>query len=212
MTRTADLVDAAPAPEAAWARRTSLQLLDDQLCGLAAWNRARRDIEQTLDAIGTSREAALDARRHGDALRCETDALQVRSAQHLQAAGELMWLASRPRALLVHRQPWLSAKVTAAFEADGVDVLGVLDDGAAGVGWSVVDQPDLLLVEAMLPTLSGRDVVGRVRAFCPSTIVAVQVGHEDDVAEMLDAGAHLAVPRRVPPAELAELLLSQVRG
>ena len=42
-------------------------------------------------------------------------------------------------------------------------------------------------------------------------LVAVQVGYEDAVQPMLEAGAHLAVPRRVPPAELAASLLEQLR-
>lgn len=87
----------------------------------------------------------------------------------------------------------------------------MLDDGASGVGWAVTDQPDLLLVEQMLPTIPGLSVVRRVRAFAPATVVAVQVGCEADVPAALEAGAHLAVPRRVPPAELAAGLLDRLR-
>lgn len=210
MTLTADPVETAAVFSAGWAQRTPLQLLEEQLHALKVWNRARRDAEQALAATGTNREAALDARRRAVTLQCEAEAVRARSADHLQNSGGLLRAAPRPRALLVHRQPWLSSKVTATLEHGGVDVLGVLDDGAAGVGWAVVDQPDLLLVEAMLPTLPGRDVVRRVREFCPGTVVAVQVGHEDDVQEMLDVGAHLAVPRRVPPAELTAALLAQL--
>jgi two-component system response regulator RegX3 len=105
----------------------------------------------------------------------------------------------------------LQQVVAGAQVVGGTTVLGVLDDGAAAVGWAVADQPDLLLLEEMLPTVPGREVVRRVREFSPSTVVAVQVGYADDVRPMLEAGAHLAVPRRVPPAELAATLLQQVQ-
>lgn len=195
-----------------WAPRSSIELLGDQLEALDAWNRARRDAEQALAATGTNREAMLDARRRAVALSRECEALLRRSAAQLHAGEVLLTAQPRPRALVVHRQPWLCDKVSAALEAGGVEVLGVLDDGAEGVGWAVADQPDLVLLEEMLPTLPGREVVRRVRQFAPATVIAVQVGYEDAVQPMLDAGADLAVPRRVPPADLAAALLAQVRG
>lgn len=197
-----------PAP---WTPRTTVEVLADQLAALDAWNATRRRAEQAFADVGTNREASLDARRRADAVRREVTALRARSAEHLRASGDLLRERPRPRALLVHRQSWLSGKVSGALEAGGVSVLGVLDDGAEGVGWAVAEQPDLLLVEAMLPTLTGHEVVRRVRAFSPCTVVAVQVGYEDDVPAMLDAGAHLAVPRRVPPVELAAAMLERLR-
>lgn len=200
-----------PAQPAPWTPRGSVELLADQLAALDAWNRARRDSEQEIAASSGNREAALDARRRADALRRETDALRQRSDQALRASGSLLVAVPRPRALLVHRQSWLADKVAAALQAAGVTVLGVLDDGAEAVGWAVAEQPDLVLVEQMLPTLTGREVVRRVRAFSPRTVVAAQVPYEVDVQAMLDAGAHLALPRRVPPADMATALAERVR-
>jgi CheY-like chemotaxis protein len=194
----------------AWAPRSAAVLLADQLAALDAWNAARRDAESALAAVGTNREDVLDARRRAVAVRRETEALLARSAELLEASGDPLLILARPRALVVHRQEWLCTKVAAALEAGGAQVLGVLGDGAEAVGWSVADQPDLLLLEEMLPTLPGREVVRKVREFSPSTVVAVQVGYEDAVQPMLDAGAHLAVPRRVPPADLARAMLDRV--
>jgi len=55
----------------------------------------------------------------------------------------------------------------------------------------------------ILPMLSGVDVVREVRAYAPGTVVAAQVAYDEDVAEMLDAGARAVYTRRVPPAEVA---------
>jgi CheY-like chemotaxis protein len=190
--------------------RAPFELLADQLHALEAWNRDRRATEQVLADVGTNREAMLDARRRAAAVRREADAVRLRSGEVQRAAEDLLLAPPRLRALVVHRNAWLRTKVGAALEQAGVTVLGLLEDGADGVGWSVVDQPDLVLLDEMLPTLPGREVVRRVRTFSPSSVVAVQVGYEADVPAMLEAGAHLAVPRRVPPAELAAELLAGV--
>jgi len=189
-----------------------VELLADQLAALDAWNRARHHSEQQIAAGSGNRESALDGRRRTDALRRETEALLRRSELALRATGGLLVAVPRPRALLVHRQPWMVQKVSAALAASGVRVLAMLDDGAEAVGWAVAEQPDLVLVEQMLPTLTGTEVVRRIRAFAPRTVVAVQVPHEADVPAMLGVGAHLALPRRVPPAELAAALVERVRA
>lgn len=203
--RTADVAEA-------WAPRSALELIAEQLAGVDAWNAARVRAEQQLAATPGNREAALDARRRTEALRREVDAVRCRSERALRDSGELMRALPRPRALIVHRQAWLCDKVAAGLEAAGVTVLGVLDDGADGVGWAVAEQPDLLLVEQMLPTLTGQEVVRRVRTFSPSTVIAAQVAYEPDVQPMLEAGADLAVTRRVPPADLTAALVERVRA
>lgn len=198
------------APAAPWSPRSPAELIADQLAAIDAWNSARRDTERELAGPDTTREAALDARRRLSALRRETAALRARSEHALRASGQQLRTGGRPRVLLVHRQEWLRRALTAALEAEGVSVLGSLDDGAEGVGWAVAEQPDLLLVEELLPTLTGSEVVRRVRAFSPRTVVAAQAGSEARVQPMLDAGAHLAVSRRVRPAELSRALLTAV--
>jgi CheY-like chemotaxis protein len=193
-----------------WAPRSPAELLADQLAALDAWNQSRRTAECELADAGTTREGALDARRRLSAVRRETAALLARSEHALRVSGELLRTAGRPRALLVHRQEWLRTALTTALEAEGVRVLAALDDGAEGVGWAVVEQPDLLLVEELLPTVTGIEVVRRVRAFAPRTVVAVQVSHEVGVQPMLEAGAHVALPRRVRPADLSRALVDAV--
>lgn len=200
------------APLQPWSPRGTVELLADQLAAVDAWNRARRAAEHALAESGTTREGALDARRRLSALRRESDALRARTAHALRASGELLQAAGPPRALLVHRQEWLRRALTTSLEDEGVSVLAALDDGAEGVGWAVAEQPDLLLVEELLPTLTGVEVVRRIRAFSPRTVVAVQVGSEARVQDVLDAGAHLAVPRRVRPDALTRALLAAVRA
>jgi hypothetical protein len=51
--------------------------------------------------------------------------------------------------------------------------------------------------------MSGEDVVREVRAFAPMTRIGAQVAYDDRIALMLEAGAHSAYTRRVPPADVA---------
>lgn len=193
-----------------WLPRSPAELIADQLAAIDAWHSASRAAERELAASGTTREGALDARRRLSAVRREAAAVRACSEHALQVSGGLLRCGGRPRALLVHRQEWLRRALTAALEADGVRVLASLDDGAEGVGWVVAEQPDLLLVEELLPTVTGSEVVRRTRALSPRTVVAAQVSHEVGVQPMLDAGAHVALPRRVRPADLSRALAEAV--
>jgi DNA-binding NarL/FixJ family response regulator len=88
-----------------------------------------------------------------------------------------------------------------------IAVVARLTNGAEAVGAVVAEQPDLLLVEDSLPMMSGEDVVREVRTFAPLTRIGAQVAHDDRIAAMLDAGAHSAYTRRVPPADVAAALV-----
>ena len=58
--------------------------------------------------------------------------------------------------------------------------------------------------------MSGEDVVREVRAFAPWTRIGAQVAHGDRIAAMLEAGAHTAHTRRVPPADVAAALADEI--
>src|SRR5688572_9187004 len=92
--------------DAAWAPRSALELIAEQLSAIDAWNRARSEAEQRLASTPGNREAALDARRRAEALRREAEAVRRRSEHALRDSGELLAAVPRPRALLVHRQAW----------------------------------------------------------------------------------------------------------
>ncbi len=180
-----------------------------QLVALDAWH-SRRRLQQEAAAVGQrSREQRLDLARRMDVLREQHRAIIARTDAQLRSSARL--LADRPRAVVVHRNAWFTDRVCAALDGLGVEVVACSTNGAEAVGTVVVEQPDLVLVEDVLPMLAGEAVVREVLMFAPRALVAAHVAHEDAIAPMLQAGARAAWLRRVPPEEvgaaLADLLV-----
>ena len=196
-----DLTLAAPtqAPPAPF-----VELAQQQLAGIDAWNAARAALERTITASARSREDLVDARRRLEGLRRQHQALVERTDEHLRGSADLLRTSVPVRAVLAHRNAWFRDRVADCLEAQGLSVVARLDDGADALGVTVAEQPDLLLVEDALPTVRGEDVVREARALCGRAVVVAQVGYDDGVATMLEAGATAAWARRVPPAEVAQ--------
>ena len=116
------------------------------------------------------------------------------------------------RALLVHRNAWLCGKVTDRLQERGVDVIGQFEDGADATGALIVEQPELVLVEDRLPTLSGLEVLHRAARFAPRTIVGAQMLDTEELDAYLAAGAAAVFTRRIPPVEIADQLIECLAG
>ena len=192
--------------------RSQLDLLKDQLAAVDAWNAARREGEAAAETGVLSREMRLDLSRRLEARRREHSAVVARAEQHLRESGGGLTAAVRRRAVLAHRNAWLRNSVAERLVDLGVDVVGVFDDGADAAGTVVVEQPDLVLIEDRLPTLSGLELVQRIRSFSPSTVIGVQCLDEGGVPVFVRAGAEPVFTRRVPPADIAEHLVGRLHG
>jgi CheY-like chemotaxis protein len=112
--------------------------------------------------------------------------------------------------VVAHRNPWLRDTVAKRLGDEGIDVVGLFEDGADCAGTLVAEQPDLLLVEDRLPTMSGLEVVLRARQFAPRTVVGAQALDAGSVAALFDAGATAVFARRVPPADMIAQLLAHL--
>lgn len=192
--------------------RTQLDLMTAQLRAIDAWNAARRASESAADAVTLTREMRLDLSRRMEARRREQQALLARAEQQLRDSGDVIAGRARTRAVLAHRNAWLRESVAKRMEARGVAVVGMFDDGAEAAGTIVVEQPDLVLVEDRLPTLSGVEVVRRVRTFAPDAVVGAQCLDGDGIRSLVDAGAQAVFTRRIPPHEIADQLLECLVG
>lgn len=196
---------------AAWSRRTDLELLHDQLDAIEAWHRARRRSEQAEAAVVHSREMRLDLRQCMAARRRTQVAMLARAAAQLRDGRQLLQGRTPPRAVLVHRNGWLRGKVAAGLDAAGIEVVAELDSGPDAVGVLVVEQPDVLLVEAALPLMTGAQVLAAALEYAPRTLVGAQVGDSGQSAELLAAGARVTFSRRLPPADIARELAAILR-
>src|SRR5215211_9523195 len=81
----------------------------------------------------------------------------------LSARGALCCVAMARTILVVEDEPTLRETLAEALEADGFSVVQA-GDGRAALDRFEKDEPDLVLLDLMLPELSGLEVTRRIRA------------------------------------------------
>jgi CheY-like chemotaxis protein len=193
----------------AWRPRSDADLLTAQLRALDTWHRLITAAAPPVP--GQSRESRLDAARHRDVVQRERDAL-IAWADGVLRRDFLFGQAATPRAVIGHRHEWLRAKLTAAFRDDGVDVIASTDDGAQVAAVVVMEQPDIVFVEDLLPSLSGLELVTRTRILAPAAVIGAHALGQPGMAPLLDAGVRAVFSRRIPPAEIAAELVACLHG
>lgn len=183
-----------------------------QAQAIDAWSRAHELREAAARAATLSREMRLDLTRRREARRRQQAAIVACADAQLRRSGDLLRPDFRRRALVAHRNEWMTQKITDLLRAGGVHVVGTFSDGADAAGTAVAEQPDLVIIEDRLATLTGLDVVREVRQYSPASIVAAQALDSSAVAALVDAGAHAVFTRRVPPADVVDGVLACLRG
>lgn len=108
-----------------------------------------------------------------------------------------------PRVLLVDDEPAIADAVSFALEAEGFDV-DVLADGAAALAAAQGSRYDVVLLDVMLPKLSGLEVCRRVRAESDVPILMLSARDAElDRVLGLEIGADDYVTK---PFSMAELI------
>jgi two-component system NarL family response regulator len=104
--------------------------------------------------------------------------------------------------------------LSAALEQEGFDVLGQASDAEAAVHSARELQPDLVVLDIMMPGLSGLDVVGRVREAAPHSAVVMLTGSEseEDLITCIRAGVRGYLVKDVPFDRLARSLHDVASG
>lgn len=164
---------------------------------VTAWRAAREAELEGVNPALLTREQRMDLDRRAQVLgRVE----EVVASRLTLGAGT----STGPRVVLAHRQEWFGNKLRSALEQRGVDVLAVVVDGADAIGTAIVEQPDLVLIEAVLARMSGVEVLSDLQRFVPGTRCVAQVAQEAGVRAMIEAGAAAAWTRTVSPAQVAD--------
>lgn len=148
---------------------------------------------------GAAREERMERERREAVRDREREALQARAAKAAPPD-------DRPRAVVVHRAAWLRDALCRELERAGVSVVELHEDGAAGLGTIVAEQPDLVVVQEQLPWKEGLEVVREVRRFSPATRVAVHLDRPAAEREARDAGADVVFPRSTRPGDMVAAL------
>lgn len=196
--------------EAANNQHTPAALLFRQLEAIDAWNTARRQREHMLLTGPTSREGRLDAARRLEVLRHAHNAVLARVESFLDRQPIPLPTKVGLRAVIAHRHGWFIDKLSQELALSGVAVIAATDNGAEALGLTVAEQPDLLVTGDALLMMPAAELLGEASLFAASTLRAAQVARGDGVGRLLDAGAHSAFARQVPPREMARDLVAQV--
>jgi len=96
----------------------------------------------------------------------------------------------RTRILIVEDEPAMVAGLRDNFEFEGYDVISA-DNGMAGLERALADDPDLVVLDVMMPRMSGLDVCKQLKARRPSIpiIMLTARGQEIDKVVGLELGA-----------------------
>ncbi len=154
----------------------------------------------------------LDLSRRTEGRRREQAAIVARADAQFRISGDVLHVVADRRAVIAHRNEWMTRKIQELLAARQVRVVGAFDYGADAAGTIVAEQPDLVIVEDRLSTLTGVDVVREVRGYSPYSLIGAQALDSTAVAALVDAGAHAVFTRRVPPADIVDQLLACLDG
>ena len=97
---------------------------------------------------------------------------------------------TRTRILIVEDEPAMVAGLRDNFEYENYDVISA-EDGVAGLERALKDSPDLVVLDVMMPKMSGLDVCKQLRAKRPELpiIMLTARGQEVDKVVGLELGA-----------------------
>jgi len=111
---------------------------------------------------------------------------------------------SKVRILIVEDEPNMVAGLRDNFEFEGYEVITAAD-GLAGLERALRDQPDLVLLDVMMPRMSGLEVCKQIKAKRPAmpVILLTARGQEVDKVVGLELGADDYVTK---PFSIRELL------
>jgi len=109
-----------------------------------------------------------------------------------------------PKILIVEDEPGMVAGLRDNFEFEGYQVLSAMD-GVSGLERALADSPDLVILDVMMPRMSGLDVCKQLKSKRPAIpiIMLTARGQEIDKVVGLELGADDYVTK---PFSIRELL------
>jgi two-component system, sensor histidine kinase and response regulator len=112
-------------------------------------------------------------------------------------------VAERAKILIIDDEDVVLDSCLLVFEGENYEV-ATARDGAAGLALVPEFQPDLILVDLMMPGISGFDVLARLREIDPTLVAIVITGYStvNSAVEAMKQGAFDFLPKPFTPEEL----------
>jgi len=116
--------------------------------------------------------------------------------------------------LVVDDVPLFRAGLISALRDAGYDVVGEAETAEGAVARAESLQPDLVLLDVLMPGLSGLEVVEKISAVAPTTSVILLTGSEseEDLLTALKAGARGYVVKDTAFPELVDSIAAVAAG
>ncbi len=95
-----------------------------------------------------------------------------------------------------------------------IEVVGAADNGADGVALAHELQPDVVLMDLMMPGMDGREAIGKILAADPQIRIVVLTSFSDrnEIMEAIDTGAIGYLLKDAEPDELIRGIRAAARG
>jgi len=118
------------------------------------------------------------------------------------------------RLLVVDDVPLFRAGLTSALREAGFEVVGEADGAEAAVAVAEETRPEIVLLDVLMPGLSGLDVVEKITAVVPGVQVVLLTGSEseEDLLAAIRAGARGYIVKDMPFPTLVESIEAVGRG
>ena len=118
------------------------------------------------------------------------------------------------RLLVVDDVPLFRAGLTSALNEAGFEVVGEADTAESAVAAAEALQPEMVLLDVLMPGLSGLEVVEKIMAVAPQAVVVLLTGSEseEDLLIALKAGARGYLVKDTPFPDLVQSIRSVVGG
>lgn len=102
----------------------------------------------------------------------------------------------------------------AAFTQEGFDVVGMAADGMAGIDLAREHEPDLVMLDLLMPGMSGLEIVGTIMKVSPRSRVVLLTASEsaEDLLEAVKAGASGYMTKDIPMPRLVAAMHDVLDG
>ncbi|MEZ5176550.1 MAG: response regulator transcription factor [Acidimicrobiia bacterium] len=118
------------------------------------------------------------------------------------------------RLLVVDDVPLFRAGLTSALRGAGYDVVGEAADGESAVAIAETEQPDIVLLDVLMPGISGIDAIDKIHAVAPEAALVVLTGSEsdEDLITAIKLGARGYIVKNMPFEQLIVSIDSVAAG
>lgn len=118
------------------------------------------------------------------------------------------------RLLVVDDVPLFRAGLTSALRDAGFDVIGEAETAEGAVAKAESLLPDLVLLDVLMPGLSGLEVVEKLTAVSPESKVILLTGSEseEDLLAAIKAGARGYIVKDMPFPQLVDSIAAITKG